>query len=180
MRRVAGMMGMAAVMAGLAGCATVPATPTTALSAPRAPQAPLASATQALPEGPSQEATASILYRNPRYPLHSDRFEFRTGTFQPIDDGMGPRGDVSFFYDGAQFFVIANSSAGSDRGIAPQTDGSFRQGPFPLTPGARYRIKTPDGLAWLEIERLDPGTMQLTPQQGSGSGAVIFRYRLAG
>jgi len=178
MRRVAGMMGMAALMAALAGCATAPAAPTTALPAPRALKTQLASATQAIPEGPSQEATASIVYRNPRYPLHSDRFEFRSGTFQPIDDGMGPRGDVSFFYNGEQFFVIANSAAGSDRGIAPQTDGGFRQGPFQLAPGARYRVKTPDGLAWLEIERLDPGTMQLTPQQGSGSGAVVFRYRL--
>jgi len=172
MHRLAGILSAAAVVATLSGCGTAPAAPTAPVAKSRA--------LLALPEGPAREATAPIVYRNPRYPLHSDRFEFRTGTFQPIDDGMGPRGDVSFFFDGERFFVIANSSAGSDRGIAPQTGDGFRQGPFAITPGASYRIKTPDGLAWIEIERLDPGTMRLTPRDGSGSGAVVFRYRMAG
>lgn len=172
MLRFAGMMGVAAVWAGLVGCGAPAATSPLGGPAPRA--------LQTQETGAGQEATASIAYRNPRYPLHSDRFEFRTGTFQSSDDGMGPRGDVSFFYDGSRFFAIANTQAASDRGIAPVTGTSYQQGPLPLAPGASYRVKTPDGLAVLEIERLDPGTMRLTPMEGSGSGAVVFRYRLAG
>ncbi len=179
MRRVIGMMGVAALVAGLAGCGTPPAGATTPSAALRTVQAPPAAAAQ-LPEADSQLATAPITYRNPRYPLHSDRFEFRTGSFRPIDDGMGPRGDVSFFYNGDTFYVTVNTQAGSDRGIAPQAATTYQQGPLPLTPGARYTVRTPDGLATLRIERLDPGTMRLTPEAGSGSGAVVFRYHYAG
>lgn len=171
MLRLAGMMGMAAVGASLMGCGA-PAAPTAPATAPRA--------LQALPTAASHEATAPIVYRSPRYPLHSDRFEFRTGTFQSLDDGMGPRGDVSFFYNGEQFFVLVNTQAGSDRGIAPQASTRYQQGPLAVAPGASFQVRTPDGLAVLEIERLDPGTMRLTPQEGSGSGAVVFRYRMAG
>lgn len=177
MLRFVGMLGTAAVWAGLAGCGTP--TGATPLAAPESRALQTLDAPASM-DSASQEATAPIVYRNPRYPLHSDRFEFRTGTFQPIDDGMGPRGDVSFFYNGSRFFVIANSQAASDRGIAPVTATTFQQGPLPVTPGATYRVKTPDGLAVLEIERLDPGTMKLTPEEGAGAGAVVFRYRIAG
>lgn len=181
MRRFVGMMGVAAAVAGLVGCGTPAATvPATAES--RALQTLPATVTQVapLPEAESQLATAPITYRNARYPLHSDRFEFKSGTFQPIDDGMGPRGDVSFFYNGEQFYVIVNAHAGSDRAIAPQAATTYQQGPLPIAPGARYTVRTPDGTASIEIERLDAGTMRLTPEAGSGSGAVVFRYHFAG
>lgn len=179
MRGFVGMMGMAAVVASLAGCGAPAAT---------APLATETRALQTLPAAPAQlaplsedsrVATAPITYRNARYPLHSDRFEFRTGTFQPIDDGMGPRGDVSFFYNGERFFVIVNAHAGTQRGIAPEAGASYQQGPLPATPGARYAVKTPDGLATLEIEQVDAGSMQLTPAAGAGAGAVVFRYHFA-
>lgn len=164
-----------------AGCGAAPQTVIPALAAP----GPTSTSRRAEPVSwRYQSATAAIAYRDARYPLHSDKFEFKSGRFLPLDDGMGPSGDTDFFYDGTRFFVVTNEGGGVKRGISTASDSAdpstlrFRAGPLPIAPGDSFIVKTPDGYADLVVDALSTGSMRLTPDAISGSGSVSFRYRL--
>jgi hypothetical protein len=146
--------------------------------------AQLASYIQA-PSASDREVIAPISYRSPRYPFHSERFAFKNGRFFPIDDGMGPNGDTSFFYDGADFYVAVNAAAGSQRAMAQASSGptplvlGFGTGPLPARIGDTFAFHTPEGTATLTVTELASGSMRFTGQGGgSGTGEVRFRYHM--
>jgi len=121
---------------------------------------------------------ALITYHNPRTPLYSDRFDFAEGRFWPVDDGMGPAGDVAFFFDGRDVHVLANQHGGVARAVRRSGDLATAS-LLVVHAGDRIEVTTPQGAWWLAIEAIDPGTMQLDPAGGSGMGAVTFRYGAA-
>lgn len=170
-------LGGGLTLALVAGCSTAPA-PASRQVAQLAPpiQAPTLT---------DREVIAPVWYRNPRYPFHSDRFAFKSGRFFPIDDGMGPSGDASFFYDGSDFFVAVNAAAGSSRTLASASAGAdpsrlgFGTGPLPAKVGETFAFQIPEGTATLTVTGVSAGSMRFSGRDGSGTGAVRFRYHLA-
>ncbi|MBO9541017.1 hypothetical protein J7643_10540 [bacterium] len=165
--------GLALVL--VAGCGS----PAPALRAVAAREAPLVSPTLA-----DREVIAPIWYRNPRYPFHSERFAFKSGRFFPIDDGMGPSGDASFFYNGSDFYVAVNAGGGSPRTMAAARPNAapealdFGTGPLQAKVGDTFAFRTPDGTATLTVTGLASGSMHFAKSEGSGTGTVRFRYHL--
>lgn len=165
-----------AAIALLAGCGSAPAASRQVAQLAAPIQAPTIS---------DREVIAPIWYRNPRYPFHSDRFVFRSGRFVPIDDGMGPNGDASFFFNGSDFFVAVNAGGGSPRTMASASAGAdpaglgFGTGPLPAKVGDTFAFTLPDGTATLTVTGLSRGSMRFAGRDGgAGTGTVRFRYHL--
>lgn len=123
------------------------------------------------------EAVAMITYHSPRRPLHSDRFELATGRFMPGDDGMGPEGDLDFFFDGARFYLATNQGGGARRALAPAGPApTFSGAPVALHEGDAFLVQTPQGIGQLWITRLASGSLHLSPSAIGGEGEIAFRY----
>ena len=132
----------------------------------------------------SQEATASVVitFMNPRTSFTSEKIDLSTGKTLPADDGMGPEGDLSFFYDGVRFQVIANAGGGANRTIAPaqagKPTGAFAMEPIPLHEGSEVLLKQDHGLYSVTITGLQAGSMTfLSNGTGTGTGSVTFSFR---
>jgi hypothetical protein len=131
------------------------------------------------------EATASVLiaFQNPRTSFSSEKIDLGTGKLLPVDDGMGPEGDISFFYDGSRFQVIANAGGGANRTIARAESGKavgeFAMAPIPLHEGSEVLIKQDQRLYTVRITALRAGSMAFLPSGlGTGTGSVAFSYQL--
>ncbi|HEY9899293.1 MAG TPA: hypothetical protein V6D00_08940 [Pantanalinema sp.] len=165
-------IGAGAAISLLAGCGRAPAPGPREIAQLAAIQVPTLA---------DREVIAPIWYRNPRYPFHSDRFGFKSGRFFPIDDGMGPDGDASFFYNGSDFYVAVNAAAGSPRTMAAASAPSalaFGTGPLVARVGDTFAFQSPEGTATLTVTGLATGSMRFSGREGSGSGAVRFRYHV--
>lgn len=132
--------------------------------------------------GPIATESLVITFQNPRTSFSSDKFDLSTGKTLPVDDGMGPEGDLSFFFDGTRFQVIANAGGGANRTIAPAKAGkpidSFAMAPIPLKEGSEVLIKQDHGLYAVTITGLQAGSMSFLPTgTGTGTGSVTFTYR---
>jgi hypothetical protein len=132
-----------------------------------------------------QAATGSVViaFISPRTSFSSDKIELSTGKTLPVDDGMGPEGDISFFYDGSRFQAIANSGGGATRTLAPAEDGKatgeFAMAPIPLDEGSELLLRGERGVYRVMITGLRPGSMTFSPHgTGSGTGSVTFSYQL--
>lgn len=124
-----------------------------------------------------------IAFRNPRTSFSSDKVDLLTGKTLPLDDGMGPEGDLSFFFDGSRFQAIANAGGGSMRTLAPAESGravgEFAMAPLPLREGSELLLKQGQRVYLLRITRLTPGSMTfLSSGLGSGTGSLDFSYQL--
>ena len=186
-RELATWMGLSVL---LAGCGSAPltgigdATPARGNEGANAPIAiERVSASQLAPEG-EKEAKGSLViaFRNPRTAFSSDKIELSTGKTLPADDGMSPEGDLSFFFDGARFQVIANAGGGADRNLAPakagKPTGAFTMAPIPLQEGSEVLLKQDHGVYSVTITGLQPGSMTFLPSgTGTGTGSVTFSYR---
>lgn len=140
-------------------------------------------ASQLAPKGET-EATGSLViaFRNPRTSFSSDKIELSTGKTLDPDDGMSPEGDLSFFFDGSRFQIIANAAGGANRNLAPakagKPTGAFSMGPIPLQEGTEVLLKQDHGLYSVTITGLQPGSMRFLPSgSGTGTGSVSFSYR---
>lgn len=190
-RQMGTWMGLGVLLAGCgsplpAGIADAPLAPArAAVGAPA--QAPIAAeiapASQATPEIDTQ-ATRSvvIMFHNPRTSFSSDKIELSTGKTLPADDGMSPEGDLSFFFDGSRFQVIANAGGGANRNLAPakagKPTGAFTMAPIPLQEGSEVLLKQDHGVYSVTITGLQPGSMTFLPSgTGTGTGSVTFSYR---
>ena len=186
-RELATWMGLSVL---LAGCGSGPltgigdATPTSGNEGANAPIAiERVSASQLAPKG-EKEAKGSLViaFRNPRTAFSSDKIELSTGKTLDPDDGMSPEGDLSFFFDGSRFQVIANAGGGANRNLAPakagKPIGAFSMGPIPLQEGTEILLKQDHGLYSVRITGLQPGSMRFLPSgSGTGTGSVSFSYR---
>ncbi len=134
---------------------------------------------------PATEATASveIAFQSPRTSFSSDKIDLQTGKTLPSDDGMGPEGDISFFYDGSAFQVIANAGGGANRALSnSEGDGSAREfamAPVKLQPGSEVLVKAAERVYRLRITDLRAGSMRFLPDgTGTGTGSLAFTYRI--
>ncbi|MNY16126.1 hypothetical protein D3C86_1493750 [compost metagenome] len=97
---------------------------------------------------------------------------------------MGPNGDASFFYNGSDFYVAVNAGGASPRTMAVARPNAgpealaYGTGPLPAKTGDTFAFRTPDGTATLTITDLASGSMHFAKSEGSGTGAVRFRYHL--
>lgn len=135
---------------------------------------------------PSAERTlrVSVSFQDPRTSFSSEKIDLFTGKTLPLDDGMGPDGDISFFYDGSRFQVIANAGGGANRALARAESGRAQEelamAPIPLVEGSEVLVKHGQGTMLLRITELSPGSMRFLPSgTGTGSGSVAFSYRIA-
>lgn len=174
-RELATWMGLGIL---LAGCGS--ATPTRIAAPPLAIDR--VSASQLGSNG-EKEATGSLViaFRNPRTAFSSDKIELSTGKTLDPDDGMSPEGDLSFFFDGSRFQIIANAGGGANRHLAPaksgKPTGAFSMGPIPLQEGTEVLLKQDHGLYSVTITGLQPGSMRFLPSgSGTGTGSVSFSY----
>ena len=122
-----------------------------------------------------------ITFQNPRTSFSSEKIDLNTGKTLPADDGMGPDGDISFFFDGSRFQVIANSGGGANRTLAPAESGKpvgeFAMAPIPLQEGSEVLVKQDHGVYTIRITGLDAGSMAFSPTgSGTGTGSVTFAY----
>lgn len=174
-------LGLGLVML-LAGCG---AQAPVALMAPAsADAAPSRVSVAPLGQAPS-ESTASVLvsFQNPRTSFSSDKIELSSGKTLPVDDGMGPEGDISFFFDGSRFQVLANASGGANRMLAPARSErpveDFAMAPVALQANSEVLVKSERGTYVLRITDLEAGSMKFDPTGiGTGTGSVSFSYRL--
>lgn len=186
-RQIATWMGLGVLLAGCgsplpAGLADARLEP-----APKRTAAPIgAEIVPAMHQAPKvdPEATGSVVitFRNPRTSFSSDKIDLSTGKTLPVDDGMGPEGDLSFFFDGSRFHVIANAGGGANRNLAPakagKPTGPFAMAPIPLQEGSEVLIKQDHGVYAVRITRLQAGSMMFLPSgTGTGTGSVTFSYR---
>lgn len=142
-------------------------------------EAPMPTMSQLKTQAVGGEAIAIISYQSPRLPLHSERFELASGTFVSRNDGMGPKGDLDFFYDGKRFYLAVNQGGGTRRAIAPLSEKPvFSTEPFALHEGDAYRVRTPEGTVQVVISRLASGSLHLTPESAGGEGQVVFNYQI--
>ncbi|MNK46326.1 hypothetical protein D3C87_651100 [compost metagenome] len=140
-------------------------------------------ATHAAPAS-GKDATASVViaFLNPRTSFTSEKIDLKTGKTLPADDGMGPEGDLSFFYDGSRFQIIANAGGGAVRTLAPakagKPIGAFAMAPIPLQEGSEILLKQDHGVYSVTITGLQAGSMTFLPGgTGTGTGSVTFSYR---
>lgn len=157
----------------------------------RAPQAPArgeaaAEVVPVVPHAakPGREATGSLVitFQNPRTSFTSDKIDLKTGKTLPADDGMSPEGDISFFYDGSRFQIIANAGGGANRSLAPAESGKpageFAMAPIPLREGSQVLLRQDHGGYIVTITGLKAGSMTFLPTgTGTGTGSVTFSYQ---
>jgi hypothetical protein len=134
--------------------------------------------------GPEATASVPISFQSPRTSFSSEKIDLRTGKTLSGDDGMGPEGDISFFYDGSRFHVIANAGGGANRTLAPaesgRAKGEFAMAPLPLAEGSEVLVKHGHGTSLLLITELRAGSMRFLPDGiGTGSGSVAFSYGIS-
>lgn len=146
------------------------------------PTTPGTTAPDALDDAKSTHRVV-IAFRTPRTSFSSDKVDLRTGKTLPMDDGMGPEGDLSFFFDGSRFQAIANSGGGSTRTLAPAESGravgEFAMAPVVLREGSELLLKQGQQIYHLRITRLTPGSMTFLPSGlGAGTGFLDFSYQL--
>lgn len=184
-------MGLGVLLAGCGGslpaAVSTPAAPTAAGVTPASQEAgpPAASLVPAVYEGRAQRAATEsvvIAFINPRTSFSSDKIDLSTGKTLPADDGMGPEGDISFFFDGSRFQVIANSGGGATRTLAPAKAGkatdAFSMAPIPLQEGSEVLLQGAQGVYLVTITGLRPGSMAFSPLgTGTGTGSVTFSYQ---
>lgn len=185
-RRIGTWMGLAFLLAGCGSPlpAAVGEAPVAKARVQDArPAAEIVPATHASPAS-GKEATASVVitFLNPRTSFTSEKIDLSTGKMLPADDGMGPEGDISFFYDGSRFQVIANAGGGAVRTLAPaqagKPTGAFAMAPIPLHEGSEVLLKQDHGLYSVTITGLQSGSMTFLPSgTGTGTGSVTFSYR---
>lgn len=198
-RPIGTWMGLGILLAGCGsplpgGLAEAPRMPApTAVSAPAstpvsAPaEAPIVREVIPASHGTSEldaQATRSVVitFQNPRTSFTSDKIELSTGKTLPADDGMSPEGDLSFFFDGSRFQVIANAGGGADRNLAPakagKPTGAFSMAPIPLQEGSEVLLKQDHAVYSVTITGLEAGSMMFLPSgTGTGTGSVTFTYR---
>lgn len=169
---IGGGLGALLVLAplGLAACGNAPAGPR--------PEEPARTAILQRME----RRSLVLFFQNPRTAFSTDKFELSTGKTVPADDGMSPEGDISFFFDGSRFQVIANSSGGATRTLAPgklgQATEAFSMAPIPVQEGSEILFRGDHGEYLIRILRLDLGSMEfLRTGSGKGSGSVTFAYQ---
>ncbi len=135
-------------------------------------------------QGVRRAATRSleIVFWSPRTSFSSEKIDLTSGKTLPADDGMSPEGDLSFFFDGSRFQVIANSSGGANRTLAPaeagKPVGEFAMAPIPLREGSEILLRQDHGVYTVRITGLDAGSMHFSPTgSGTGTGSVTFAYQ---
>jgi hypothetical protein len=185
-------MGLGIVLAGCGGAlpsAVTDATPpagvdATAATRDAAPAAETVAPAVYTERAQGQAATGSVViaFISPRTSFSSDKIELSTGKTLPADDGMGPEGDISFFYDGSRFQAIANSGGGATRTLAPaeagKATGEFSMAPIPLKEGSQILLQGERGVYLVTISGLQPGSMTFSPLgTGTGTGSVTFSYQ---
>lgn len=167
----------------LAGCGSQ--APSGLVATSRDEAAALSKVMAAPPGKTPSEATASVLvsFQNPRTSFSSEKIELSSGKTLPLDDGMGPEGDISFFFDGSRFQVLANASGGAKRMLAPakaeRPVEDFAMAPVALQPNSEVLVKSERGVYVLRITDLEAGSMKFDPTGiGTGTGSVSFSYRM--
>lgn len=133
---------------------------------------------------PERTLRVPVSFQSPRTSFSSDKIDLIAGKTLPLDDGMGPEGDISFFYDGSRFQVIANAGGGANRALARAESGRAKEdlamAPIPLQEGSEVLVKHDHGAVLLRITELSTGSMRFLPSgTGTGSGSVAFDYRIA-
>lgn len=178
MRVALASLGLVGIL--LVGCGRDPSSPVAAPAGAMAPGggggAPVAAAVSPVPTAGYQDATATVTYHDPRYPFYSDKFDLASGAFEPVEDGMSPTGDFSFFFDGQAFHIVVNQDGGASRSIA-LANGSTTETVLPVAAGDAYRVRTDGGTGWVIVSAADPGSMRFQGETGGGQGKVSFRYR---